>query len=151
MTRPYAPIHHEPSYEAALAAFQAIPPIRILFDNGIGTGRPNVPGPGFQRAFSRFPLPGTAARSWYLTARHTLRAARPVRAGTQGFTWRKAARPATDFTGADSAGGLWGDSPQYNWTQNPPGTAAWFMTRPLAHNTVVVGAGALQAWIKAST
>ena len=40
VTLPSDPIQSEPSYSAALAAFQAIPPVRILFDNGAGGSTP---------------------------------------------------------------------------------------------------------------
>ncbi|MFP5388463.1 MAG: CocE/NonD family hydrolase, partial [Thermoleophilia bacterium] len=63
VTLPDDPIQAQPSFAAAKAAFEALPPVRILFDNGAG-GAPYVPYAGFERSFSRFPLPGTAARSW---------------------------------------------------------------------------------------
>src|SRR5262249_7767300 len=42
VTLPPDPIQSQPSYEAALAAFQGLPSIRVLFDNGAGgpTGAP---------------------------------------------------------------------------------------------------------------
>ena len=66
VTLPDDPIQHEPTYAAALAAFQRLPPVRVLFDNGAGSATPGSPVPGFEHSFSRFPVPGTQARSWYL-------------------------------------------------------------------------------------
>jgi hypothetical protein len=63
---PDDPIQAQPSYEAALAAFEALPSVRILFENGAGSATPLAPLSGFERSYDRFPLPGTAARSWYL-------------------------------------------------------------------------------------
>ena len=97
------------------------------------------------------PGPGTESRSWYLGPNGSLGGAPPVKAGQRTFTWNKRAVPATDFTGNTGAGGLWGATPTYNWAQNPPGTSLSYLTGPLSRNTVVFGAGALQAWIKAST
>jgi predicted acyl esterase len=141
---PDDPTQSQPSYSAALAAFQALPQVRILFDNGAG-GAPGAPLPGFEQSFPRFPLPGTQARSWYLGASGALTDAKPTAAGTDVFTWNKSARPAKSFSGntASGPGGLWTATPQYNWAQNPPGTA-------LSSNAAVIGAGALQAWIKSS-
>ncbi len=82
------PIQAQPSYEAALAAFEAQPSVRILFDNGAGS-TPFAPVPGFERSFSRFPLPGTAARSWYLAAGGALADVKPSAAGTDAFTWSR--------------------------------------------------------------
>ena len=145
------PIQAQPSYEAALAAFQALPSVRILFDNGAGS-TPFAPVPGFERSFSRFPLPGTAARSWYLAEGGTLADVKPSAAGADAFTWSRTARPPTSFVGSTSSGpnGLWTTTPSYRWSQNPAGTAASYMTEPLTADTAVVGAGALEAWIKSA-
>jgi uncharacterized protein len=150
ITLPRDSIQSEPTYAAALAAFQRLPQVRVLFDNGAGS-RPFFPYPGFERSFSRFPIPGTRARSWYLGPRGTLADRAPKKPGRDSFRWSKGARPLTDFSGEDGAGGLWGGSPAYNWTQNPRGTASSYVTSPLRSSTVVIGAGAVQAWIKAST
>ena len=146
------PIEDEPDYASALAAFEAAPAVRILFDNGAGGSTPGAPVPGFEQSFSRFPLPGTAAVSWDLGRGGTLtRAPPPGSGGVDEFTWSPKARPLTDFTGNTGAGGLWGTSPNYHWTENPAGTAVSYATGPLPANLVVVGAGAVHAWIEAST
>ncbi|HET8978198.1 MAG TPA: CocE/NonD family hydrolase, partial [Solirubrobacteraceae bacterium] len=153
VTLPPDPIQSKPSYRAALAAFQRLAPVRVLFDNGAGAPVPGAPYPGFADSFSRLPIPGTRARSWYLNAHGSLTARRagPV-ARADRFAWDPGARSATSFTGPDdgSAGGLWTATPSYHWEQNPPGTAASYVTAPLAANTVVIGAGAVQLWVKAS-
>jgi uncharacterized protein len=150
---PPDPIQSQPSFDAALAAFQALAPVRIVFDNGAGSSTPGAPFGGFEQSFSSFPLPGTQARSWYLDSGGALSDAKPSAAGTDAFTWSKSARPATSFTGntGSGPGGLWTATPNYNWTQSPAGNALSYLSAPLAADTVVVGAGGLQAWIKSST
>jgi uncharacterized protein len=148
---PPDPIEDEPDYASALAAFKAQPPIRILFDNGAGSSTPGAPVPAFEQSFARFPIPGTRAVSWYLEPGGTLSDTPVGPRGVDAFKWAPRTRPAMDFTGNTGAGGLWGTSPNYHWTQNPAGTALSYVTAPLASNTVVIGAGALHAWIKAST
>ncbi len=148
---PADPIEDEPDYGSALAAFEAQPSVRILFDNGAGSATPGAPVAAFEQSFPRFPVPGTVAQSWYLKADGALGATAPGTRGVDEFTWSPKARPSTDFTGNTGAGGLWGTSPIYHWAQNPAGTALSYITSPLATNTVVVGAGALHVWIKAST
>ena len=152
VTLPSDPIQAEPTYASALAAFQRLKSVRVLFDNGAGSPTPGAPYAGFEHSFTRFPIPGTRARSWYLAAGGRLTAGRQRRPGSDVFTWRPGARPVTTFTGADdgSPGGLWTAAPAYHWDQNPPGTAASYLTAPLATNTVVIGAGAVQLWLKAS-
>ncbi|MGZ4182776.1 MAG: CocE/NonD family hydrolase [Solirubrobacteraceae bacterium] len=150
VTLPDDPIQHEPTYVAALAAFQRLPSIRVLFDNGAGSATPGSPVRGFEHSFSRFPVPGTQARSWYLGPNGALAAHAPAKSGKASFTWRKPV-PATDFSGNTGAGGLWAATPTYHWAQNPAGTSVSFVSAPLPSNTVVFGAGALQMWMQAST
>jgi predicted acyl esterase len=148
---PPDPIQAEPTFEAARAAFERQPPVRILFDNG-GVA-PGVPVPAFEQSFDRFPPPGTQARSWYLGADGALTDAPPAAAGADDFTADRRARPARSFGGDTGSGpnGLWTATPGYAWTQNPAGTALSYVSAPLAADTAVVGAGALRAWIRAST
>ncbi len=134
VTLPDDPIQAAGSYDAALAAFEALPSVRILFDNGAG-GSPGAPVPGFEQSFASFPQ--GAAQTWDL--------------GPDGtFKLDPSARPKTSFTGNTGPGGLWGATPAYHWLPNPPGTALSRQTEPLAANTVVIGAGAVAASIKAS-
>jgi predicted acyl esterase len=152
ITLPADPIQAEPTYAAAKAAFERQPPVRILFDNGAGATTPGVPAAAFERSFWRFPLPGTRARSWYLAAGGALRDRAPGRTGADRFTWNPAARPPTSFTGdtGSGPGGLWTAAPAYRWQASPAGTAASYETAPLGATTAVVGAGAVQLWIRAS-
>ena len=152
VTLPPDPIQAQPTYGAALSAFQALAPIRILFDNGAGGAQPGFPDPGFEQSFTRFPIPGTAARSWYLGAGGAL-GGKPRRAGANAFTWNAQALPPTDFTGDTAAGtnGLWTAAPTYQWKPSPAGTAVTYMTAPLGTNTAVIGAGAVDVWVRSST
>ncbi len=149
---PDDPIQSQPTYDTALAAFQALPTVRVLFDNGAGGSRPGAPFAGFERSFDRFPIPGTRARSWYLGPGGTLADAKPSKAGTDSFTWKRTARSKTSFTGdtGSGAGGLWTATPTYHWQQNPAGTALSYLTSPLTQNTTVVGAGVLKTWIRSA-
>jgi predicted acyl esterase len=150
MTLPPDPIQAEPGFEAARAAFERQPPVRILFENGGVV--PGAPVPAFERSFAGFPLPGTQARSWYLGPDGTLTDAPPATAGADDFSADRSARAATDFRGDTGSGlnGLWTATPSYAWTQNPAGTALSYVSAPLTADTAVVGAGALRAWIKAT-
>jgi predicted acyl esterase len=147
VTLPADPIQGKGTLAAAKAAFEALPPVRILFDNGAGR-QPGQPYPGFERSFARWPLPGTHAGSWYLAPGGALASSKPTASGSDTFIWNKAARAPTDFAGDTGAGGLWGAAPAYNWTQNAAGTALSYVSAPLTANTVVVGGGALYAWLR---
>jgi len=152
LTLPDDPIQGQPTFGAALAAFEALPPVRIAFDNGAGGPAPFAPGPGFEQSFASFPLPGTRAQSWYLGAGGALTDAPPAQESTAAFTWSRTSRPARSFTGntAGGANGLWTATPSYTWTTPEAGSVATWTTAPLAADTTVVGAGALEAFVKAS-
>jgi uncharacterized protein len=152
VTMPRDPIQEQPTYASALAAFEQLPSIRILFDNGAGGSQPGQPLPGFEKSFERFPIPGTTGRSWNFSASGALADKPPARAGADAFTWDAHARPLTNFEGDTAAGenGLWTATPPYKWSQNPAGTAVSYLTPPLGENTTVIGAGSVRAWVRSS-
>jgi predicted acyl esterase len=152
VTLPTDPIQEQPTYSGALSAFQALPSIRVMFDNGAGGQQPGEPYPGFEASFSKFPIPGTTARSWYLAQGGALAGAAPKRAGANTFTWNARAVPLTDFNGPQdgSSGGIWTATPPYNWVQAPKGSAVSYLSAPLSANTTVIGAGAVHVWIRSS-
>jgi uncharacterized protein len=153
VTMPPDPIQTQPTYAAAKAAFEQLPPIRVLFDNGAGGSSPGQPQPGYEHSFGKFPLAGTTARSWYFWKDGVLGNKRATHAKTDSFTWNAHARPMTDFTGDTGSGtnGLWTATPPYHWVRPPAGSAASYVTTPLSHNQTVIGAGAVEAWVRSST
>ncbi len=146
VTLPDDPIQAEPDFDSALAAFEELPPVRILFDNGAGDS-PGKPVPGFERSFKRFPPPKAEPKSWYLASDGKLKG-RPVSDGAEQFKWDPDARPPTDFTGNTGSGDLWTASPSYEWSQNPEGRALSYVTSSLSSDTGVLGAGELQLWVR---
>jgi len=152
-TLPPDPIRDQPDFASALAAFEAQPRVRVLFDNGAGSPMPGAPVAAFEQSFPSWPIPGTQARAWHVGPGGTLTDAPPAADGEDRFTWNPRARPATSFTGntAGGPGGLWTATPTYHWDPNPPGTAASWLSAPLAADTAVIGAGAVDLWIQAST
>jgi uncharacterized protein len=153
VTLPDDPIQHPMTYQDALNAFNGLPSIRVLFDNGAGGQSPGQPYPAFEQSFPRFPIPGTRARFWYLSSGGALADRPPARAAANSFTWNAHARPLTDFSGPQdgSNGGIWTATPPYNWAQPPAGSAVSYVTTPLRTNTAVIGAGAVRLWVRSST
>jgi predicted acyl esterase len=150
VTLPHDPIQDQPDYRSALNAFQALPSVRVMFDNGAG-GAPGTPYPSFEADFKRFPIPKTRARSFYFGGDGSLVGKPPRKGGSDTFTWDKGARPATDFAGTNTGGGdLWTAHPNFDWRQPPAGTAASFVSAPLARDAAIIGGGAVYAWIRAS-
>ncbi|MBN1528031.1 MAG: CocE/NonD family hydrolase [Thermoleophilaceae bacterium] len=151
VTMPRDPIQEQPTYAGALAAFEALPAVRVLFDNGAGGLEPGQPLPGFERSWARWPIPGTTARSWYLSGNGKLKTKGPPEEPVfDKFTWDARARPLTNFTGDTGSGenGLWTATPPYGWSQNPPGKALSYITHPLKSSKTVIGGGAVRVWVK---
>jgi hypothetical protein len=149
-TMPPDPVQQQPSYEAALAEFERMPSVQIDFDNGAGQ-QPGQPRAGFTRGFERFPIPGAKGRTWHMSDGGELTDARGTGKPDE-FTWNPNARPLDNLEGGSGAGegGVWTDSPDYNWLQPPEGTAASYLTEPLEEDQTVVGAGYVEAWVRAS-
>jgi hypothetical protein len=157
VTMPLDPIQTMPVYDDALAAFEKLPSVRVLFDNGAGSSpfgqsTPGDPYPGFEKSFSQLPVPGTVARRWYFGPGGTL----SDRATGQGIDWYTSnarALPLNDYGSNTGGGGLWGNAAQWDWKwkQNPSGTAVSYLSAPLRTSTTVIGAGSVHVWVRSST
>lgn len=158
VTLPVDPIQAIPEYSLALEAFEAIPSIRILLENGAGRSplqeqTPGNPYPSFEAAFDQYPPDGIATRTWYLGPGGTLSDDLPEGAGAEGFTADATALPKTNYTGGTGTGSLWANASRWawDWRHNPEGTAIAYVSEPLTSDTVVVGAGAIYAKVRSST
>jgi predicted acyl esterase len=160
VTLPPDPIQQQPDYQSALSAFEALPQVRVLFENGAGSlagasSNPGDPYPTFEQSFSAFPTPGAGAtpRTWYFGPHGTLNDSTPTSAGTDTYTSNASALPLTDYSSNTGSGGLWGNASQWewNWQQNPSGSAVSYTSAPLSTDTTVIGGGAVDAWVQSST
>ena len=130
----------------------------MLFDNGAGrsptgTMTPGDPYPAYEQSFASLPIPGTAARQWYLEPGDALGDLPPSSNGVDSYTSNVKALPLTDYSGNTGTGGLWANASawRWNWQPNPPGTAVSYVSAPLNSSTTVVGAGAVHLWVRSST
>ncbi|HVM21510.1 MAG TPA: CocE/NonD family hydrolase [Egibacteraceae bacterium] len=158
ITLPPDPIQAYPTYETAKAAFEQLPSVRVLFENGAGEGplrqgEPGDPYAAFEASFAKWPVPETKARRWFFRPDGTMRGKPARRRHVDRFTADPAALPLTNYGDNTGGGGLWGNASQWDWRwkQNPRGTALSYLTPPLKSTRTVVGAGAVYAWVKSST
>ena len=158
VTLPPDPIQLEPTYESALAAFEALPAVRVLFENGAGpspTGSktPGDPYPRFEQSFSSLPIPGTVAGYWYLGPGGTLSDQPPSTEGVDSYTSNPSALPLIDYSKITLTGGLWATASawHWNWQQYPAGSAVSYVSAPLTADTTVIGGGAVHLWVESST
>lgn len=155
---PNDPVQLQPTYAGAKSAFEALGRVRVLFDNGAGSGptgtnRPGDPYPGYEHSFSSLPVPGTRATSWYLGARSALHARPPAHRQVDRYRSNPSLQAGTDFAGEPGPGGLWGNASQWSWRwkHRKAGTAASYVSAPLERDVTTVGAGAVQVWVRSST
>jgi hypothetical protein len=155
---PADPISQKPHYKEALAAFEALPEVRVLFDNGAGESPTHVtvagnPYPAFEKTFSSLPVPGTTARAWYLAPNGELGEEEAASPGSDSYTSDASAGPLADYSNNTGPGGLWGIASGWEWNWAPPtaGDAVSYVSSPLAGDTAVIGAGAVNLWVKSST
>ena len=158
LTLPPDPIQQDPTYASALADFQKLPEVQVLFDSGDGTSptgdaTAGNPYPGFIGTFPTLPVPDTTARWWYFGPGGALSDRPATRKTVNWYQSNPKALPLNDYADPSSeGGGLWGNASQWQWTwkPNPSGTAVSYVSSPLDTNTTVIGAGAVHVWVKAS-
>ncbi len=135
------------TYEQALATFESEPPIQVLFEEGAADGAlPGTPMPRFSQSFESWPVPASVGE-WYLEPGGKLGAEPSTEAATAtSYTADPTALPATFFGGSGSA--IWRPDVQWQWQQPPEGTAASFVSPPFEAETVIVGSGSADLWIR---
>ena len=114
--------------------------------------RPARPYPAFERSFASFPVPGTQRA---LVVPRAPAARSPTRRGRRRapstFTWDPTARPADELHRQHRRGpnGLWTATPLLPLdAATRPAPPLSYVTAPLGADTAVIGAGALEAWIR---
>ena len=159
VTLPRDPIQEIPLYEDALTAFEALPSVRVLFENGAGTSptgeqEPGNPYPAFEESFSEFPIEETSVEKWYFGPDGSLsdKQLHPKTSGIDHYTSDPNALPLTNYTGGTGGGDLWGNASQWHWDWKPnlDGSAVAYVSEPLEQDTAIVGAGAVYAWVRSS-
>ena len=96
-----------------------------------------------------WPPPGTTGQSWYLQPDGTLGPAAASGTGESAsrFDFDPELATATTFEG-DDANDLFKALPDYDWQQEPSGSAAVFVSPPLTTDAVMVGSASADLWIR---
>jgi uncharacterized protein len=136
------------SYDEALALFEADLPVEVLFEEGAGGAVPLAPMPLWSRSFRSWPVPEAVATSWYLGPDGTLGSDLSVAGRSTAYVADPGNVPEGYFDEA-SGGNIWSVHAGFEWTAEPPGTAASFLTDPFTHDTIVMGSGSADLWIAA--
>lgn len=137
------------SYADAKAQYEKDPRVRVLLDEGGAPGvQPGLPEAGFDETFSTYPVPSTKATTWYLGPDGTLTDTKPTSTdGSDSYTSDPKARPETNLVDGEDT---WWQLPKYDWRTPKAANALSYETPALANDTVMVGSGSANLWIKSS-
>jgi hypothetical protein len=143
-----------PDYASALAAYQQEPPVRVLVGVGAGAA-PGTPIPVFELSFPSWPPPTTQATTWYFGADGALVTGRPTdnaSSAVDSFSYDPSAFPRTVATKEGPAGTITSfvGAPSFDWKPLPKGKAVAYVTAPLAADTMMLGTGSVNLWLRTS-
>ncbi len=145
-----------PSYAAALAAYQAEAPIRVVWENG-GGGAPGAPIGTAESNFAAWPVPGTIATPYYLQPDGQLGpvpssiADTEARAASSYVYDPSSKRDKTYDGGTDS---IWKQEtqtgPDIHWNPLTEGDSSSYVTPPFTTETALAGQGSVDLWLRSS-
>jgi predicted acyl esterase len=133
------------THEDALAAFEAEPPVQVMFEQGAAEGvEPLAPLPRFVRDFDSWPIPADV-EEWYLGSTGSLLDAPEVTSSTVDYLALPDGIPETFH--ADGGSDTWRTDVEWNWQDPAPGTAATFLSQPLVGDLPMIGSASADLWI----
>jgi predicted acyl esterase len=137
------------TYEQARAAFEAEPPLRILWETGNATGF--GPGTLIPRAESRFaswPIPQVEPQAWYFREGGRLRRQSPRdwEVGDSEYAPDQTLRPRENF----GSGNIWSANPTYQWLPIVDGASLAFLSDPLAKPISMAGTASVDLWVSSN-
>ncbi len=142
------------NYDDALAAYEAEPPIRVLFENGVGD-QSNLGAPfgTYEMHFPSWPPPNAVPTTWWFQPDQKLwpnPSTVPTGDAKEAtpYVYDPDAKPRTDFHGSTSA--IWAAHPAFDWRPLPLGKALAFDSERLASTLVMAGPGSVDLWIRSS-
>ncbi|QYG95414.1 CocE/NonD family hydrolase [Iamia sp. SCSIO 61187] len=134
-----------------LAAYEAEPKVRVLFENGAGdSANPGSPVARFEATFDEWPPPEATPATWYLGADGRLVEEAPTGDEADVFTVDVAAGGDTFFADDSGEYPLLDPTWEFDWQQPADGAGLSYLTEPLAEDTVVAGAGYADLWVQST-
>lgn len=132
--------------DEAQAAWEAEPPLQVLFESGAGNAQHvGTPVAAWEHRFTQWPPKETRPRTLYFEPDGSLGEAAPAAAAAaSAFTLN----PAAGQTGVLAPGGnVWDALPDYAWQQPGPGAAVVMESAPLTADTVLLGTASVDLWL----
>ena len=137
------------SYDEAVAAWKAKPPLRVLFESGAGLpGDLGAPVPAWEHTFAGWPPPEQVAVRYYFQPDGTLGADPPTAdAAASSFDLDPDAGHRSILA---EGGDVWDKLPAYDWRQPAPGSAVVFESAALTEDAVMLGSGSVDLWLRST-
>jgi predicted acyl esterase len=136
-------------YDAALAAYQAEPPVRLLFESGAANEVAGSPGARFETVADAWPIPETEAVRLWLGPAHTLVAGPPAAGASLSYRDDPDAG-AESYALTDEFDAFIQPTIAYEWTRFPDGAVAGFETM-VTETFTIAGQPHLDLWLRPGT
>jgi predicted acyl esterase len=136
-----------PTFEDALAAYEAEQPVRILMESGGAPGEPGAPVAGFELGFDSWPPPETEPLRLYLHVDGSLRTFPPSEPdGGSSFAHDTAKGQET----YDVHDAFEKALPDIEWLPEQPDRQVVFLSEPLTDDLVLIGHASADLWIQST-
>ena len=145
-----------PNYAAALAAYQAEAPIRVVWENGAGRSPGEAMGTA-ESNFAAWPVPGTIATPYYLQPDGLLGPAPTTIAdgearAASSYVYDPASKRDKTFDGGTDQ--IWTaetqTGPNVHWNPLTEGDSSSYVTPPFTTETALAGQGSVDLWLRSS-
>ncbi|MGI9578430.1 MAG: CocE/NonD family hydrolase [Microthrixaceae bacterium] len=136
--------------EEARAAYETEKPVRLILESGAGDPeQPGAPGGTTEYRFDQWPPADVTAKAFYFGADGTLSESEP---GADGGASRYDfdAELAETVTLPGGSGDAFKALPDYEWNQEPEGSAAVFVSEPLTDDLTLAGSASADLFIRSS-
>ena len=141
-----------PTFAEQRAAYEAELPIRILLESGAGDpDAPGAPVATTDLRFDSWPPAGTTPGFWYLSPDGSLQREEPSGGALASrFDFDESLAGLRTVEGG-SANDLFRADVEYDWRQEPEGSAAVFVSEPLEEDLVMIGPASADLWVRSSS
>ncbi len=136
-------------YDAALAAYQAEPPVRLLFESGAANDVAGSPGARFETVADAWPIPETQAMRLWLGPGHALVSEAPEAEETVPYRDDPDAG-AESYALTDDFDAFIQPTIAYEWTRFPDGAQAVWET-VVGETFTIAGQPHLDLWLRPGT
>ena len=138
--------------DEARAAYEAEKPVRLVLESGAGDPeQPGAPGGSAQVRLDQWPPADVEPSAFYLGADGTLSPSEPTNDDDAATRYGFDAEIAETVTlPGDSTSDAFKALPDYDWPQEPAGSAAVFLSDPLEEDLPLAGGASADLWIRSS-